>query len=230
MFTSIPLVMLLVFLTNALGEDRATPAEAVKEPELRRELLERRELDQAARRAILKSYEERGLDLSRPVTDPSLIKAMMEIGKELEERDRRNTARLKEIVAQHGWPGMTLVGIHGTKAAWLLVQHADKDLPFQKKCLELMKAMPAGEVELRHVAYLTDRILIKEHKKQVYGTQLGPEPNGGGFKPLPIEDEASVDKRRAAMKMEPLGLYIALTKIATKKVPPDKPKRAGSKD
>jgi hypothetical protein len=36
------------------------------------------------------------------------------------EADRRHTARMREIVAEHGWPGRTLVGEDGAHAAWLL--------------------------------------------------------------------------------------------------------------
>jgi hypothetical protein len=59
----------------------------------------------------------------------------------------KNTARLKEVVAKHGWPGKSLVGEDGAFAAWLLVQHADADAAFQKQRLELMKPLlEKGEV------------------------------------------------------------------------------------
>jgi hypothetical protein len=38
--------------------------------------------------------------------------------------DRDNTARLREIIGRHGWPGHRLVGQAGAHAAWLLAQHA----------------------------------------------------------------------------------------------------------
>jgi hypothetical protein len=120
--------------------------------------------------------------------------------------DRQNQARLKKIVARHGWPGKTLVGKKAAHAAWVLVQHADNDRAFQKRCLALMKAVPRGEVEPQDLAYLTDRVLVGEGKKQLYGTQLRGEK--GVFKPLPIEDEKKVDKRRAAVGMPPLAQYL----------------------
>ncbi len=42
-----------------------------------------------------------------------------------------NTQAMKQIVAQHGWPGEKLVGAMGAQAAWLLVQHVDHDREFQ---------------------------------------------------------------------------------------------------
>jgi hypothetical protein len=125
---------------------------------------------------------------------------------ELHTVDERNTARLKEIIAQHGWPGKSLAGEDGTAAAWLLVQHADADPAFQRKCLDLMKPLLAkGEIERRNFAYLTDRVLTAEGKPQLYGTQFTNKD--GQFVPQPIEDEANVDKRRQEMGLEPLAEY-----------------------
>jgi hypothetical protein len=76
-----------------------------------------------------------------------------------------------------------------------------------KRCLDLMKAAPKGEVEPKHVAQLTDRILVKEKKKQIYGTELN-----GKFVPEPIEDEANVDKRRAEVGLMPLAEYLKITR------------------
>lgn len=120
--------------------------------------------------------------------------------------DEKNTARMKQIVAKHGWPGKTLVGQAGAANAWLLVQHADKDREFQKKCLGLMEAMPKGEVDPKNLAYLVDRVLVAEKKKQKYGTQLMQKD--GKMVPQPIEDEATVDERRKAIGLGTLAEYI----------------------
>src|SRR5207253_96399 len=122
------------------------------------------------------------------------------------EMDNKHRTRLKEIVKKYGWPGKSLVGQDGAHAAWLLVQHADRDLAFQKRCLKLMKAAPKGEVELQNIAYLTDCLLVADKKKQLYGTQL--RLKGNTFQPRPIEDAANVDKRRAEMGMTSLAEYL----------------------
>src|ERR1044072_3080139 len=41
--------------------------------------------------------------------------------------DTERTARLKEIIDEHGWPTYALVGKKGEDAAWVLAQHADLD-------------------------------------------------------------------------------------------------------
>jgi hypothetical protein len=64
----------------------------------------------------------------------------------VEPVDRANTARLREIVAEHGWPGHRLVGEEAAHAAWLLAQHAPPQ--FQEQCLPLLEdavaLMPPG--------------------------------------------------------------------------------------
>src|SRR5262249_61914415 len=101
-------------------------------------------------------------------------------------------------------PGKGLGGPAGPNAAWLLVQHADRDLSFQKRCLGLLKtAAQKGEATGEQLAYLTDRVRVGEKKPQVYGTQL--RWVDGKLRPQPIEDEANVDKRRKAVGLSPLA-------------------------
>jgi hypothetical protein len=110
-----------------------------------------------------------------------------------------------EIVAGHGWPNKKLVGQDGAEAAWLLVQHAD-DLEFQRRCLALMEEAAGGLVDPAHVAYLADRIRMKEGRPQLYGTQLREEE--GRLVPFTIEDEEHVDERRRRLGMPPLADYV----------------------
>lgn len=124
-----------------------------------------------------------------------------------EEIDSANTARLEEIIEARGWPGKSLVGEDGASAAFLIAQHADRDPDFQRRTLKLMEAAAAaGEANPRHLAYLTDRVRVKDGLPQVYGTQMTIAD--GVPVPHPIEDEANVDKRRAEVGLEPLSEYI----------------------
>jgi len=119
--------------------------------------------------------------------------------------DRRNTERMKEIVDKIGWPTISRFGEEISNAAWLLVQHADQDVEFQKRCLDLIKDLPQGEVSKRNLAYLEDRARVNEGRPQLYGTQFGGE--GDAYGPKPIEDPDHVDERRAALGMESLADY-----------------------
>jgi hypothetical protein len=71
-----------------------------------------------------------------------------------------------------------------------------------------MAKLPAGEVLQSNLAYLTDRVLLAEGKKQQYGTQVTVVD--GKWAPRPLEDEANVDKRRAAAGLSPLAEYLKL--------------------
>ena len=85
----------------------------------------------------------------------------------------KNTADIRAIIEQHGWPGMSLVGKDGAQAAWMLVLHAVQDLNFMSKCLNLMRrAVLQGEAERWCLAYLEDRVLLLTGKQQKYGTQF----------------------------------------------------------
>lgn len=122
------------------------------------------------------------------------------------ETTKENTKQLKEIVKQFGWPTIPLVGIKASNSAWLLVQHAEFDLKFQKYCLRLMKeAAKKGEVLKENVAYLTDRVLINSDKPQLYGTQF--YNHKGRLLPKPIKDPDRLDVRRKKMGLQTFKIY-----------------------
>lgn len=157
--------------------------QSMTQPALRDELLARSAEDQKVRTA--------------PKIDPLKMRKV----------DAANTAWMKKVVDKHGWPGKSMVGTDGAFAAWLLVQHADADPKFQARCLELMKkAYEKKEVRGQDLAYLIDRVLVGQGKKQVYGTQFWTPPLGK-LQPRPIEDEAHVDARRSEMGLGPLAEY-----------------------
>ena len=124
----------------------------------------------------------------------------------LEDALGLNTQWLKNVVERHGWPGHSLVGRDGAAAAWLLAQHADLDPSFQRRCLDLMTAMPTGEVSPHHIAYLTDRVLLAEGAPQLYGTQV--QQVDGVCQPVNLANPESVDQRRASVGLAPLAEYL----------------------
>ncbi len=151
---------------------------------LRRELLALEQEDQTARLAWI-------------AADSPAARATVEA------IDRKTTARMKQAVAEHGWPGKRIVGEDGAGAAWLLVQHADRDRAFQKQCLALMEPLvKTGEVDADDYAYLHDRLAVAEQRPQRYGTQF-KDAN----EPEEIEDPAHVDERRAAVGLGPMSVY-----------------------
>jgi Family of unknown function (DUF6624) len=117
----------------------------------------------------------------------------------------RNAARLEAILDAHGWPGRSLVGEEASDAAWLVLQHAIGNPRLQRRGLVLLEAAAAaGDVAIRHVAMLEDRIRCHEGKAQRYGTQVDWDADGR-LSPLPIDDEPNVDERRREVGLPPLG-------------------------
>jgi hypothetical protein len=185
------LCFVLLLLSNSQAQEAGNPS--VKEPALRRELLERVEQDQAIRNERIRKGVEH--------PDDAILARMRAI-------DTANTERVKAIVRQYGWPSPELVGRDGAEAAFLLVQHAD--FAFQKKMLPLVeKAYRSGGLSGQSYALLLDRMLVGEGKPQVYGTQAKGVAEWKGQEPVlePIEDEANVDKRRAEVGLFPLSEY-----------------------
>jgi hypothetical protein len=189
------IAVMAVVLGQAADDVKVGP----REPALREEILRRKEVDQKARLAMIEAMNKPGAAGKPPMFDRKLLD-------ELTAVDEGNTKWMKEVIEKHGWPGKSLVGDDGASAAWLMVQHADRDRAFQKKCLALMEAMPAGEVRGENIAYLQDRVLVGEGKKQRYGTQTTEVD--GKFTPSPIEDEEHVDERRKGLGMAPLAEYL----------------------
>ena len=128
-----------------------------------------------------------------------------EQGEVVEALDRAHAERLRVIVEDHGWPDRSVVGSAGAQAAWLLVLHADHDPPFQRRCLDLIQeAADRGEADPRHVAFLTDRVLIHGGKPQRFGTQLRLREDEGRLAPILIDDPDGVDERRREVGLDPM--------------------------
>ena len=105
-----------------------------------------------------------------------------------------NAKRLEEIVSLYGWPTVSKFGHKASHAAWLIAQHSDHDLEFQKKALDLMRQLPDREIDPKNIAYLEDRVLVAQNKPQLYGTQFYVN-EAGQYGPRPIEDEGNIEER-----------------------------------
>lgn len=186
---------LLQVFTKAKAE-----APAVKEPELRKELLARRKADMTARIKVLELLQKNN---GKP--EGEAAEQFQKLIAEVHEMDAKHGEWLKASVKKHGWPGIALVGKDGAEAAFALAQHGGQsDADFQKKCLELLAAaVKAKDASPIHLAYLTDRVRVAAGEKQVYGTEV--EEKDGTLAAAPIEDEATVDERRKAVGLPPLA-------------------------
>lgn len=61
--------------------------------------------------------------------------------------DRANTRHLQFIIERYGWLSSKKFGPKIAHDAWLIVQHADLNPGFQRRCLDLMKGHLNSKVE-----------------------------------------------------------------------------------
>jgi hypothetical protein len=86
---------------------------------------------------------------------------------------RLQQKRIKEIYGQHGFLGFDKVGKEGSGSFWIVIQHADNDLEFQKKMLSAMKnELKKNNIKKSNFALLEDRVAVNSNKKQRFGTQV----------------------------------------------------------
>lgn len=136
-------------------------------------------------------------------------KKYKQVTEKLKSIDRENTARMREIVDEIGWPTFDKVGRKASNTAWLIVQHADRRPHFQARCLPLLKAaVEAGQAEADDYAYLYDRVQVAKGGKQLYATQTTTDDSTKERFFQAIEDEAKVQERRTKMGVEqPIEAY-----------------------
>lgn len=159
-------------------------------------------MNQSLRQKLIAMIEEQHRVRAARAADGSLFEGY---NAEMRAVHNANAKALAEIVDAEGWPDVEKVGPDGAAAAWMIVQHAIGLPSFMRACLELIEAATAnGKLPPWQQALLTDRIRWLEGRKQIYGTQFDWNERGE-LVPLPIEDEANVDSRRARADLVPLA-------------------------
>jgi hypothetical protein len=146
------------------------------------------------------------IEMKTPASDQK-EKRVSELWEKQNKLDKRNIKKFAKILDKYGWPARSAVGKEGSVAAFLVVQHGD--LEYQKKYFTLLKdAVLRGEADREDAALLEDRILMREGKKQIYGTQLYFNEVTKKLELWPIEDEEDVEARRASVGLGPLAAYV----------------------
>lgn len=122
------------------------------------------------------------------------------------ETDSINEIAVLKILDEYGWLGKDVVGSRGNSTLFLVVQHAP--LETQEKYLPMMRqAVKDGKAVGSQLALLEDRVEIRNHRHQIYGSQMGKMKGGDQYVVMPLKDPMNVDKRRAEIGMSPLGDY-----------------------
>lgn len=179
-------------------------SEAATDPRLK-DLFLRQARDQFVRT----DTPETRIDPRNPFQDPARFYANQVLSVQMCAVDEANTAWLRDQLKAHGWFGLSRYGRDADMAAFLMVQHADRNRAFQRETLGLLEKLVAqGESEPRTYAYLYDRLAGADRRPQRYGTQ-GRCTGPGVWEPHPVEDPAHLDERRAQVGLAPEAEYQA---------------------
>lgn len=126
----------------------------------------------------------------------------------INQKDSINLIKVQAVLDKHGWLGADVVGGMGNAALFLVIQHAD--LGTQSKYLPMMReAVKNGKAQAGNLALLEDRVALGLGRKQIYGSQIGRDPETQLYYVSPLEDPDNVDKRRAEVGLGPLAEYLS---------------------
>jgi hypothetical protein len=181
------------------------------------------------KRINLMTIQDQKLRFAKSQTNDS--REIEVLNQQINDSDFKNLNEAKEIIEKYGWPKITEIGKDGQNNFWLIVQHADQDILFQKLALSKMeKLMETKEIDLENYAFLYDRVQCNLNYKQLYGTQVIWTDNGkaSGFRPIIKEDLA--DKRRADFKLLPLKIYALNYGFAYKNISFEEARKNDQKD
>lgn len=113
--------------------------------------------------------------------------------------------RLDRVIAEHGWPGLRLVGADAADAAWWLACQADDADVDRAAWLDALRAaVESGDADPRHLATLTDRVAASSGRPQRYGTLVLLATDGELEFTVPVEDPGAVDERREQIGLGPV--------------------------
>jgi hypothetical protein len=151
-----------------------------------------------ARMAQLDQTARGSLGVPDTLDDAEAEAAQAAIWRDIDALDAANTARLKALVPKDGWFRNSRDGVQTAANAWLIVQHSP-DNAFMTRVLARMGPLAKrGEVNGRDYALLLDRVEMFKGKPQIYGSQGACD--GTRWIIWPVEDPATVDARRTAIR------------------------------
>lgn len=127
--------------------------------------------------------------------------------KKMARADSINLVKVLKILDTRGWLGPNVIGEQGNTTLFLVIQHADQKT--QEKYLPMFReAVQKGNAKPADLALMEDRVALRQGKRQTYGSQIGMDPETGAFYVSPLDDPDNVDKRRAAMGLQPIADYL----------------------
>lgn len=178
-------------LVSSLSRKIAQAEQNYNKP-LQEDLLQIFKEDQNIRSKIGDAFKKYG---QNSVQVQELEKLMVEI-------DQANLKKIAAIIDVHGWVGPEQVGRLASNTLFIVIQHAELDV--QRRYLpKVREAVKQPFADASWLAYLEDRIAIREGRKQRYGTELWSA--NGQLDHTSLEDPENIDERRAKLGLPPIS-------------------------
>ncbi len=117
----------------------------------------------------------------------------------------KNAARLRELIARHGWPSED-IGRQRRCGGGLVDRSAcGRRAGIPAPALEWVReSSDQGRTPAWHAAYLEDRIAMSEGRPQRFGTQWLDDPRDGRIRPWKLADLERVNEFRASVGLPDL--------------------------
>jgi tetratricopeptide (TPR) repeat protein len=125
--------------------------------------------------------------------------------------DSLNQIKLDSLISIYGWLGYKEVGKSGENASFLIAQHADMNLDFQKRCLILIKKeLIKGNIYPPNYALLYDRVKVNSNEAQLFGSQVELDATFNKFKPKKTRSLEFVNAYRMYFSLQSIESYLDL--------------------
>lgn len=153
--------------------------------------------DQGLRQQIGGIMEKHGMQSPELIAHFKLIR----------EKDSVNLNKVTKILDERGWLGPDIIGKQGNQTLFLVIQHSDQ-ATMEKYLPMMQEAVKNGKANASNLALLEDRVALGQGKKQIYGSQIGTNPDTGENFVLPLEDPDHVNDRRTTVGLGPIEEYL----------------------
>lgn len=157
---------------------------------------------------IYKDDQSYRIQLSNLKKNNAPAEEITSVSKLIVKKDSLNLIKVSKIINKYGWLGPQDIGMDGSQALFLVIQHAD--LKTQKQFYAIVKkAEQEGKTLSSNLAILEDRIAMREGRNQLYGSQGFKDKTTNKNYIYPILDPDKLDERRKSMGMPPMNTYVA---------------------
>jgi hypothetical protein len=116
----------------------------------------------------------------------------------------KSQKEVKKIIRRNGLPTPSMVGATAANVAWDIIQHSTIE---DKHYYLIKEAYEKGDYNPEYYALTTDRWLVQNGRKQIYGTQFYKNNSDGIIKMNDVEDFKNINKRRAEVGLGTIEEY-----------------------